>query len=590
MTDGLFKDRVTVALARLALDNVKSNVIATFVASTILLLMLLQQAPRDFLIPWYIVFLVLLAARYYQVSSYEKTPLTIDNVDQTLRIFSVLVFFSGCMWGVLGIVYVHADNPVLSVVLLMIYTGLVANASATMASVLPLYLFFVSPILIPTAYKFYLQGDQQNYWITALIILYLTVSFINTFRIRTALRRLILLSFENLELIENLKTENSKTESALEKAEEANQAKSRFFAAASHDLRQPLQSLSMFTTTLAAQLETKSQKKIVSHIDNSVRSLEGLFNALLDISTLDAGTIKLGQKHFYLKPLVEEIAAGFHELTIGKPLTLNVDIDDVVVYSDPVLLNRVLQNLVENAYRYTRAGSVTIATELVGDKVSLSVSDTGVGIPEENRDRIFEEFVQLNNPGRNREKGLGLGLSIVNRICNLLNMPLRVESVVGEGSVFTVDIALGDSTQVTQNDVRNSVFPANLNDMFVLVIDDEEHILLAMEGLLEAWGCSVMIAKSGAEAIQQLIEYGSCPDAIITDYRLKDNETGGDALELIRKHCQTNVPAIIITGDIAPDRLLEIDKLNLPVLHKPCNADQLQHHLRSIRSAVTDHE
>ncbi len=586
MTDALFKDRVTVALARLALDNVKSNVVATLVTITILLIMLMQQSPTNFLIGWYLVFLVLLAARYYQASLNDALTLSIGNVRKTVRILAVLVFLSGCMWGVLGLVYVHVDNPVVSVVLLMIYTGLVANASATMASILPLYLCFVIPILVPTAFRFYSFGDQQFYWITVLIIFYLTISFLNTIRIRAAMRQSILLRFENLDLIENLRIEVSKTESALEKAEQANLAKSRFFAAASHDLRQPLQSLSMFTTTLASNLEKESQKKIVSYIDNSVRSLESLFNGLLDISTLDAGTLKLRRQHFHLKPLIEELSVGFHELTSTKNLKFEVNIGEHVVHTDPVLLNRVIQNLVENAFRYTSEGSVSITTELVNNEVFLSVTDTGIGIPEKKRERIFEEFVQLSNPGRDREKGLGLGLSIVHRICHLLQLPLSVESELGKGSVFTVGIELGDSTQVVQQDVRNSVFPSFLEDMFVLVIDDEEDILHATEGLLEVWGCTVMIARSGEEAVKQLIEYESCPDAVITDYRLQDNETGCDALDLIREHCQSNVPAIIITGDIAQDRLLEFDKLNIPVLHKPCNADQLQHYLRSILSST----
>jgi len=587
MTDGLYKNRMVVAQVRLALENVKGNVVASLVTSTMILLMLMQLAPKAFLVPWYLLFLVLLAARYYQANLYEISALSVANVNQILRIFAVLVLISGCMWGGLGLGYVDTENPTVSLVLLMIYTGLVANSSATMASILPLYLLFVSPILLPTALKFYLIGDQQSYWITALITLYLTVSFLNTIRIRAAMRQSIQLGFENLDLIENLRVENRKTESALEKAEQANLAKSRFFAAASHDLRQPLQSLSMFTTTLATHLETKSQRKIVSHIDNSVRSLEGLFNALLDIATLDAGTLKLRQRHFHLKPLVEEISVGFLELTSEKQLTLEVNVDDHVVYSDPALLNRVIQNLVENAIRYTREGGLTITTRLVEDKVSLSVIDTGIGIPEEKQDRIFEEFVQLNNHGRDRNKGIGLGLSIVHRICHLLKMPLSVKSEQQKGSAFTIGIEIGDASQIVQPDVRNSVFPSLLDDLFVLIIDDEEEILVALEGLLEVWGCTVMVASSGKEAVQQLIEYDSCPDAVITDYRLKGNETGGDALALIRKHCQAKVPAIIVTGDIAPDRLLEIDKLNLPVLHKPCNADQLQHYLRSILSSTT---
>jgi len=267
---------------------------------------------------------------------------------------------------------------------------------------------------------------------------------------------------------------------------------------------------------------------------------------------LDAGTLKLQRRHFHLKPLIEEISVGFQEPASAKQLTFNVDVGDHVVHTDPMLLQRIVQNLVENAFRYTPTGGITITTRLVDNKVSLSVADTGIGI------------------------------SIVHRICSLLNMSLRVESDLGKGSVFTVGIEPGDSAQVVQQDVGNGVFPPILDNMFVLVIDDEEDIRFSMEGVLEVWGCTVMVAESGKEAVQQLIEYGSCPDAVITDFRLKDNETGTQALELISKHCQTRVPAIIITGDIAPDRLLEIDKLDLPVLHKPCNADQLQHYLHSI--------
>jgi len=309
---------------------------------------------------------------------------------------------------------------------------------------------------------------------------------------------------------------------------------------------------------------------------------------LLDISSLDAGTLKLNQQHFHLKPLISNLAIELVELTNSKNLALTIEVDDVVVFTDPLLLGRVVRNLVNNAVRYTHTGGVTLSTKQQDDKIILSVCDTGRGIPREQKERIFDEFVQLNNPGRDRSKGLGLGLSIVRRICQLLDMTLQVESVEGQGSEFTVDLPVGDKTEVVRPEVSATVTPYVFDGVFVLVIDDEEEIQLSMEGLLGEWGCTVMVAGSGNEAVKQLIEFESCPHAIITDYRLQDNETGEQALKLVNEHCGANIPAIIITGDIAPERLVEIDKLALPVLHKPCNALQLQTYLYSILASAQE--
>jgi len=188
---------------------------------------------------------------------------------------------------------------------------------------------------------------------------------------------------------------------------------------------------------------------------------------------------------------------------------------------------------------------------------------------------IFDEFVQLDNPERDRTKGLGLGLSIVQRITELLDIELNLQTKAGEGSAFQLVLEVGDPAQAEIAEV-NSPVENNLDGLFVLVIDDEAEARLAMEGLLLSWSCEVMLASSGAEAVQQLEEYGQRPDIIISDFRLRVNENGGDAIHAIKQHFNINVPAIIITGDTAPEQLREIDKLQLPALHKPCKPAELK--------------
>jgi len=187
----------------------------------------------------------------------------------------------------------------------------------------------------------------------------------------------------------------------------------------------------------------------------------------------------------------------------------------------------------------------------------------------------------LNNPERDRSKGLGLGLSIVQRICSLLDISLSLESIINRGSIFAISIERGDVSLLTQQTESDIDYSA-VQHLFVLIIDDEEDVRLSLEGLLCAWGCEVMVAGSGEEAVEQLAEYDSVPDVVISDYRLRNNETGSDALAQIRAYCGEELPGIIVTGDIAPERLIEIDRLDVPVLHKPCSPERLRMLLQNI--------
>jgi len=581
MSKLLLADHVAIAQARIILNSVRLNVVASLVTSTALVVILSREQSLLFLIPWYLVFCSLTAFRYYHAQALRDAELTKQNYGRVIGQLTMLAIAVGTHWGILAFASIDDSQLTTSFILMMIYTGLVANAAATLSHSLLLFLGFVFPMMLPAAYKFYLLGETQYYWVAALIFFYLGVTLINIRAIRAAFRESIELRFENLSLIEGLKVQNTKTQSALDKAEQANLSKSRFFAAASHDLRQPLQSLSMFTATLATKDHKSGQKKIVGQIEKSVKALEGLFNSLLDISSLDAGTLKFQKQHVCLQSQVKQISAELAEQAKAKSLYFKVDVEPEIVYTDPVLLGRMLRNLIDNAIRYTPSGGILISSKAVDDEIVLSVKDTGIGISKVAQSSIFGEFVQLNNPERDRNKGLGLGLSIVQRICAMLDIRLTLASEVQSGSIFSVAIERGDANKLVQPELVEET-ATQIAELFVLIIDDEEDVRLSLEGLLSEWGCVVMVASSGKEAVQQLIEYGSCPDVLISDYRLRGNETGGDAIAMVRSHCTTEPSAIIVTGDIAPDRLIEIDKLDLPVLHKPCNPQKLRRLLQHV--------
>ncbi len=570
------QNNLNIAAARLVIDSLPIVFGGTFAGATAAMFMFINDFPRHYLLTWYGVFTVVTAARYYHYRLISKSSLTEVTYTPVMNQLTWFSCASGGMWGVLAFYGIDADRPLVSVILLMIFTGLVASASATMSHVVRLYVGFVFTMMLPTAYKFYSLHEPRYYWITALIFLYLGMVMLTSRGIRRSIHQSIELRFQNLDLIDSLTQQNAKTETALSEAQRASKAKTRFFAAANHDLRQPLHSLSLFTATLASHVDKPEQREIVDHIDNSVKSLEELFNSLLDISSLDAGTLKVHKSHFNIRDYIQRITPDLMQLAHEKNLDFHVDVGDHVVFTDPTLLHRIINNLTANAIAYTEQGSISIASEIVGSDVKISVKDTGKGIDDKQVYAIFDEFVQLDNPERDRSKGLGLGLSIVQRITDLLDIDLTVDTQVGKGSSFEIVIESGDTAQAGSTIDLAMRADHDVGDQFVLVIDDEAEARLAIEGLLLSWGCEVMMASSGAEAVQQLEEYGQTPDIIISDFRLRNNEDGGDAIKTVTDYCRATVPAIIITGDTAPERLREIDKLRLPTLHKPCKPLELK--------------
>jgi CheY-like chemotaxis protein len=301
-----------------------------------------------------------------------------------------------------------------------------------------------------------------------------------------------------------------------------------------------------------------------------VEALEMLFNELLDLSKIDAGVVKPQLADFSLQTLLDRLAMDFDPEAFDKGLRFRIHGCGNYVYSDPVLLERILRNLITNALRYTRAGGVVVGCRRRGSKVRVEVWDSGIGIPIDQQERVFDEFVQIGNPERDRRKGLGLGLAIVKRLAFLLQLPLELKSRVGRGTVFRIDLPLGqrpvEAVRAPGTDVRSQ---HHLTGVLVLIVDDDQPILDGMSALLRGWGAEVIASQSTAEALECLRAREGRPDLIVADYQLRGSETGIDTIHEVRSLCGQDIPAIMITGSTTPERVEEAKSSGFHLLLKP---------------------
>lgn len=364
----------------------------------------------------------------------------------------------------------------------------------------------------------------------------------------------------------------SKVEERTRQLEAANQAKSRFVAAASHDLRQPLHALGLFVAQLHGKLRASERSQIVGRIEAALSAMNELFSALLDISKLDAGATTINITVFPVAQLLAHAETTFAGAAREKKLSFRALPSDAWVKSDFILLQQIVFNLVQNALRYTRNGGVLVGCRKRGDQLRVEVWDSGIGIPPDQHDKIFGEFYRLGEPDRDRRAGLGLGLAIVDRLCRLLDHPIAVKSTVGKGSVFavTVPLAPADKRAIEASIVPRAQ-PSLSYDKLVLVIDDDPLVLEGMSGIFRKWGCRVITADSDSKALKAATEQDDLPDLIISDYHLADGRTGIATIEWLRGELSAPIPAFLISGDTDPATLHEAKVKGFHLLHKPVN-------------------
>lgn len=372
-------------------------------------------------------------------------------------------------------------------------------------------------------------------------------------------------------------------------AEAAIQVKSRFLAAASHDLRQPLHALTLLVAALRERLGSGEAQQLVRHIESSALAMQELLNALLDLSRLDAGVVVAHPECFPLARVLQGIQRQFAPLAAKKGLVLQVRPTQAWSYTDPLLVERILINLVANAIRYTESGWVSIGARQEAEGLRLEVWDTGPGIPQAYQDKIFEEYFQLDNPERSRDKGLGLGLAIVARLARLLGTSVNVDSEPGRGSCFSIRLpACQPQPRLEDAAAAPGAGEAQLGHALVACIDDELPILEAMVELLAGWDMEVAAGPDAAQVLADLRHLGSGPDIIISDYRLAGGCSGLEAIATLRQAFGARIPAVLITGDTAPETIEAIAASGLPVLHKPLRPAKLRAMLSHLLAARGD--
>ncbi|TFZ07764.1 ATP-binding response regulator [Ramlibacter humi] len=489
-------------------------------------------------------------------------------------------------WGALA--WVALDHASLggSVLVVAVLAAVAGGSMSSLSPVLPVFVVFMLVEFCTVAGKLLLTGEPAYRILGIAGVLYTATLLGQARNSARASRAAIELRFENESLIGQLHVEVSRARRAEQLASEANQAKSRFLAAASHDLRQPVHAQGLFLGLLGRSELTLSQRTLLESAVAASRACSDMLDTLLDFSRIEAGVVEAQPRAFHLQPLLHQIERELAPQANAKGLVYRSRETHAAVLSDPALVDLIVRNLVSNAIRYTGGGGVLVACRARGRDVALEVWDTGIGIePAQQRD-VFLEFHQLGNPERDRRKGLGLGLAIAQGLARTLGSELSLSSRPGRGSVFRLVLpAVHGATLPVPPMALAADRPGlqRLPPVRVLVVDDDETVRAGMQLLLRDWGCDCE-AVDGIEAALALAGAWA-PQLVVSDYRLRGGRTGIEAIAALRAACGPDLPALLLTGDTAPHRLREASATGLPLLHKPAPPAELH---RSIAALLAD--
>lgn len=534
-------------------------------------------APLVVMLWWLASHVLVVGGVYAALRSLERGELAPE------REVSRLVACMGAMgvtWGSLGFVVWWSSGSQTGVVYAIgILSTVSSGALGLGAPLLRGYILYLSCAVSGVLLGLAVVGGEVMLPAFVLLAVYYALTCSHAYNLAQAARRSILLKFDNRRLLVELRGESSRALQAQEQAERASQDKSRFLAAASHDLRQPVHAIGLFLEALRRSPLSAHQTQVLDHARSALGSAAEMLGTLLDYSRLEAGVIKARNAPFAVQPLLQALEQEFGAESDVKNLFYRTRETAAAALADRALVDLVMRNLISNALRYTQHGGVLIACRMRGKRLALEVWDSGDGIAPGDLESIFQEFHQLGNPERDRRKGLGLGLAIVRRLTAAMGAEVQVRSRPGRGSMFRLWLdpwmgALLPEDQLAPTDENSS-----LAHLTIWVIDDDEAVCLAMQTLLASWGCVCHVADSAQAALtraRSLPPPLCAPDLIITDYRLRHEETGAQVLETLRAHWGEGIAAIILTGDTSPQRLRDALATAAMLLHKPVAPRQLR--------------
>ncbi|WP_341708096.1 hybrid sensor histidine kinase/response regulator [Halopseudomonas sp.] len=532
-------------------------------------IVLWQSQPPLLLLGWFALLVLGIVARFLLTRAYQRADVTPETAAPWHQGLLAIAVYCALLWVSAAFLFFVEESAPLQLFLVTLLVTLGVGSLSSGTHWLPLYYGYGTPILLALAIKLMSLGELAYVALSLMVFATLIATIAFTRKLNGIVRSEMRLHIQGVTLAEELQQQS-------EALQEAIHAKSRVLATASHDLRQPLHALSLFVDALKGVDDEREKARVFGRIDQSLNAMRKLFDALFDISRLDANVVQPEYSHFDIATCLGGLYEEYRETAERHHLQLRMHVPSVVVQADRALLERIMRNLISNALRYTRRGGVLISARRRQGRVLLQVWDTGVGIPPDRHEQAFTEFQQLQRSNDERDKGLGFGLAIVRRLCELLEYPLQLRSEVGRGSVFSFCIPQGDPEQARRVEREQGQSSWSAAGKLILVIDDDRNVLNAMETLLSGWRFDVIACEHLDEALHMLRSGGRTPDLVLSDLSLGEEVSGVGAVAQVRAMIGRSIPALLVTGETSREQLHRAEASGLKLLHKPVRPLELR--------------
>ena len=508
--------------------------------------------------------------RFVGIRRYILTPPAERDPERAARWYCNALTCNAIAWGSAPWLFFPTGNLPLTSLMLLLLLGISSGGVASLAPYRPALFRFIVPLLTGLAAALLWQRDVTHLFLALCTLAYLYVNLKFGLQQNRLLTDALRARFEKEDLAQRLAEQ-------VRIVEHASLEKTRFFASASHDLRQPLHSLGLFGSAILARLASTPDEPLARNMMHCVDALEASFSSMLDVSKLDAGVVEVKAEPVALVDIFRRLQVNLGQQAESQGLALRFKPGCKWVYADAALLERMLGNLVHNALKFTQTGGVAVLARTRGQRVSVEVWDSGRGIEEKEMPRIFDEFYQVGNLERDRSKGLGMGLAIVRRVARLMNVQVQVHSRPGRGTVFRLLLprAAANAEKTLPHAGEGSKAASPLLPLRVLVVDDEETVRTSTAAALRLYGLQVDVADSLFQAREIAARPGHRLDALITDFRLRNEEDGIQVAAELRALLGWKLPVLLVTGDTAPERVRQAQQSGLRVLYKPVKAHDL---------------
>jgi len=553
------------------------------IGAAVIELIYLGVAPTALCLRWGAAFAVLWVVRTLQAWRIYRLRLEPPALFVQARWWQLGALATAALWGVAAWAFFGYGGAMHQITLIVVVYTFCVACIPILAPHFAMYLAFVALAFVPAVARVAVADDPLAHEVAVVLTIALMMTITLGRNYRHSFERVAELRRRSEMLLAQLRVQKRISDEARREAEVANRAKTQFFTAASHDLRQPLHAMGLFAEALRQRVHEPEVAQLVNSINESVDALEGLFSELLDITRIDSGGIEVHPQDFEIGDILRKLRLHFEPSAFEKGLALRLRGGQRVALADPLLVERILRNLVSNAIRYTNDGSVLVSCRRRGERLLLQVWDSGPGIREAEQAKIFEEFYQVPHTGAvtaDQRKGLGLGLAIVKRLAALMGAPISMQSQVGHGTVFTLELPVGKTPRAPAQ-VLPGKGPVGITlaGRLIVVVEDEPAVRAGLEVLLKGWGAELATFESVGDSTRWADSVDRAvvkPDLLIVDYRLEEGRTGVDAIRALRERFGAPVPAILVTGSTMTGHDKEAAAHDFHLLIKPVVPNKLR--------------